>query len=330
MLWVLFVGLSVAQFMRVNVTTIDDLNLAFNRADAALEVFVATEIVIRLTSAVVDGKDKPIKLTCMTGLCFNVVQGGEATTVAFKNVRVVEGKFELFLEVLGPFNGTVSIASSSFSYLSGAVLDVQGASTVSVTNSNFSDSSALCTDVTDRFMKLGSSSSRIQSVTLTGVRASNNTLCDSFVHVANVANLVLSGCTFEQQTVNRSVIDAVGNSCLLSVDNSAFVQNVGRTRNDPAFYPAEAGAAIRLDGSRNTANIRNSVFANCTATIGVRWGAARPAAPFSTRQRVAFSATLRGETAARSMFTTCPFRLVCLTRTVLGTTAARFSFSPER
>jgi hypothetical protein len=278
--FLLCVGLSVAQFTRVNVTTIDDLNLAFNRADAAaLEVFVATEIVIRLASVVVDGKDKPIKLTCMTGLCFNVVQGGEATTVTFKNVRVVEGKFRLFLEVLGPFNGTVSIASSSFSHLSGAVLDVQGASAVSVTNSNFSDSSlALCTETTDRFMKLGSSSSRIQSVTLTGVRASNNTLCDSFVHVANVTNLVLSGCTFEQQTVNRSVIDAVGNSCLLSVDNSAFVQNVGRTRNIPALYPAEASAAIRLDGSQNTANIRNSVFVNCTATFG----GARARAPFST------------------------------------------------
>jgi predicted outer membrane repeat protein len=267
--FLLFVGLSVAQFTRVNVTTIGDLNLAFNRADAvALEVFVATEIVIRLTSVVVDGKDKPIKLTCMTGLCFNVAQGGEATTVAFQNVRVVEGKFELFLEVLGPFNGTVSIASSSFSHLSGAVLDVQSASAVSVTNSNFSDSSLVLCAATARFMRLGSSSSRIQSVTLTGVRASNNTLCDSFVHVANVTNLVLSGCTFEQQTVNRSVIDAVGNSCLLSVDNSAFVQNVVRTKNIPAFYPLETGAAIRLDGSRNTANIRNSVFANCTATVG--------------------------------------------------------------
>jgi hypothetical protein len=259
--------ISSAQNTKVTVTLVEgfDIAVANQNATNLLEILIPSPIFIS-SSVTVDGKNKPILLTC-TSACFSVQGAAGQATVRFLNLRVFEGKFELFLSAFPAFNGTVSIESSSFSRLGESFLDVRGASAVSVTDSNFTDSSAAFFCSKKNLLSLGAVSSRIQSVTLTGVRASNNELCDSFVSVSNVTRLVISGSVFEQQTVNDSVVISRGANCSISVDSSAFVHNFVRARGSFSTEE-ERGAAIRLDGTDNIAHVRRSLFDNCTATNG--------------------------------------------------------------
>jgi predicted outer membrane repeat protein len=267
-LFLLFVTLSSAQ-TRVLVNTVEGFNIAVAQnvtTSLPLEIEIPSPINIS-SSVTVDGKNKQLSFTCNTGACFSVQGAAGQATVRFLNFRVFQGQFQLFLATVPAFNGRVSIESSSFSRLSESFLDVRGASTVSVTNSNFTDSSTFCSAALKNLMSLGSSNSRIQSVTLTGVRASNNELCDSFVSVGNVTSLVVSGSVFEQQTVDDSVIIARGRNGSMSVDTSVFVDNFGRTRAT-SNTTEERGTAIRLEGTDNVAHVRRSLFDNCTATSG--------------------------------------------------------------
>jgi hypothetical protein len=268
-LFLLFVTLSSAQNTEVTVTSVEgfDIAVANQNATNLLEISIPSPIFIS-SSVTVDGKNKPIALTCTIGACFSVQGAAGQATVRFLNFRVLEGQFELFLSAFPAFNGTVSIESSSFSRLGESFLDVRGASTVSVTNSNFTDSSpTVCSAAKKNLLSLGAVSSRIQSVTLTGVRASRNELCDSFVSVSNVTRLVISSSVFEQQTVGDSVVIARGANCSISVDASAFVHNFVRAKGS-SNTAEERGAAIRLDGTDNIAHVRRSLFDNCTATNG--------------------------------------------------------------